>query len=197
MVARIRILGIDPGLAHVGYGIIERRDSGVEHVLHGVVNTPARHPTAQRLLAIYRELSAVIDEHKPDEVAIEELFFGANVKTVISVSQARGVAILATAASEIPLAEYSPLQIKLALVGYGRASKRQVQMMVKALLRLEEVPRPDHAADALAAALCHLHALAPLRALREAARQQASSAGEMSENKILLGQQRSRRRRRR
>ena len=109
-------------------------------------------------------------------------------------SHARGVAILATAASEIPLAEYSPLQIKLALVGYGRASKRQVQMMVRALLRLEEIPRPNHAADALAAALCHLHALAPLRVLKEAADRQAGIPEEMSEDKNLLGQHSSGRR---
>ncbi|MCH8332425.1 crossover junction endodeoxyribonuclease RuvC, partial [Candidatus Sumerlaeota bacterium] len=113
------------------------------------------------------------------------------------VAQARGVSILATAESKSPLAEYSPPQIKQALVGNGRAAKRQVQMMVRAVLGLEEVPRPNHAADALAAALCHLHALAPLRVLKEAADRQAGIPEEMSKNKILLGQQRSRRRRRR
>jgi crossover junction endodeoxyribonuclease RuvC len=153
---------------------------------------------ASRLQKIYRHLTALIEEFSPDEVAVEELYFSSNVSTAMAVAQARGVAILASAQSGVPLGEYSPPQIKQAVTGSGRAPKRQVQLMVKAVLELAEIPRPDHAADALAVALCHLHHAAPVaraRAQAERAQVERAQSGEtMSVNKQLLSQQRRRRR---
>lgn len=154
----LRVIGIDPGLADAGWGVVEQDERGGEprHVAHGVVRTAAGRPLAERLHAIHRELEAVIEEHAPSEAAVELLFFQTNVKTAIAVAQARGVAILATARAGLPLAEFTPLEIKLAVAGHGRAAKLQVQRMVGTLLRLSEIPRPDHAADALAVAICLL-----------------------------------------
>ena len=194
----MRVMGIDPGLADVGYGVIEQSGKGreIRHLAHGVIRTSAGRPMAERLEKIYRELSDLIRLHEPDEIAIEELFFSSNVKTAMVVAQARGVAILATAESKTPLAEYSPPQIKQALVGNGRAAKRQVQMMVRAVLGLEEVPRPDHAADALATAICHLHQSGLLRKIAEAARSDGEASEGGRSNKAVLAQRRRRRRRR-
>ena len=195
----MRILGIDPGLANLGFGVIEHDRPGASpvHVSHGVIETSKTMPLAQRLRRIHEGLVAAIVEFEPDQVAIEQIFFAKNVKTAISVAQARGVAILATAETDLPMYEYTPLQMKQAIVGYGRASKMQVQMMVRVLLRLDEIPRPDHAADALAAALCHLHFSQGLRALTR--QMSAEPPTEDAENpaKILLAQSRQRRRRRR
>jgi crossover junction endodeoxyribonuclease RuvC len=149
---------------------------------------------AARLKKIFDELTRLIREHHPHEVAVEELFFASNVSTAMSVSQARGVAILASAQSGRPLGEYSPPQIKQAITGSGKAPKRQVQLMVKAVLELQEMPRPDHAADALAVAICHLHHAAPIAdAHRKVARERSGETP--NANKLLLAQQRRRRRR--
>lgn len=153
----MRILGIDPGLANTGYGVIEHTGQQSRLLASGCVHTASTQPLPQRLKMIHDTLAAVIEEWHPEVVAIEELFFCANVKTAISVAQGRGVCVLATAKANVPLAEYTPLQIKQAVVGYGKATKQQVEKMVKVLLGLHEVPTNDHAADALAAALCHAH----------------------------------------
>ncbi len=161
----MKIMGIDPGLADVGYGIIERDDrtGALGHCAHGVIRTFPRDALARRLDHIYQTLRGIIEVNQPEVVAIEELFFAANMKTAIAVAQARGAAILATAQSGVELIEYTPPQIKLAVVGHGRADKRQVQMMTRAVLGMKEIPRPDHAADALAVAICHAHGLNSVR----------------------------------
>ncbi|MBC8496061.1 MAG: crossover junction endodeoxyribonuclease RuvC, partial [Chloroflexi bacterium] len=123
----------------------------------GVVRTPAQDPMPQRLLQIYHQIQEIISLHRPDAGAVEKLFFQSNVKTGMSVGQARGVTLLALAETEIPIAEYTPLAIKQAVVGYGSADKRQVQHMIRALLGLDDIPKPDDAADALAVAICYLH----------------------------------------
>jgi crossover junction endodeoxyribonuclease RuvC len=152
----MRILGIDPGTASVGYGVIEENDGQVKMVVCGVIKTaPADGTTAERLQIIYSELNRLIDQYQPDSAAVEQLFFGRNITTAISVGQARGVLLLALANAGLPVAEYSPPKIKEAVSGYGNASKRQVQFMVQSMLELEEIPRPDDAADGLAVALTH------------------------------------------
>ena len=193
-------MGIGPGLAAVGYGIVEREAGGRKfiHIAHGVIKTSSRSPTPTRLLEICDALRARIEEFAVDETSVEELFFASNAKTALSVAQARGVAILASAQAGTPVAEYSALSIKQAVVGYGRADKRQVQQMVKVLLGLEEIPKPDHAADALAAALCHLHQATPLAQARKQASKnhEGPQSGPLSPNKALLMQRRPRRSRR-
>lgn len=153
----MRILGIDPGYAILGYGIIDMKGNSFKPCKYGAITTPADMEMTDRLKCIYSELTELIAEYEPDTAAIEELFFNTNVKTAIMVGQARGVAILACANSGMSISEYTPLQIKQALVGYGRAEKKQVQMMVKSILNLNSVPKPDDTADALAAAICHGH----------------------------------------
>ncbi len=149
------ILGIDPGLAIAGYSLVEKKGNKFFVVDYGVVRTSAGEDNVKRLKKLYDELIGLIDEYQPDQMAVEELFFNKNVKTAILVGQARGVILLAGAQSGLKVAEYTPLQIKQAVVGYGRAGKNQVQEMVKALLNLEQIPRPDDAADALAVSICH------------------------------------------
>lgn len=152
------VIGLDPGTAITGYGIVRDDEEGaLVAVDFGVIKTPSRLPMPERLLKLHRELAKIIDLHRPENGAVEKLFFQKNVKTAISVGQARGVALLALAETRIPISEYAPMEIKQAVAGYGGADKRQVQLMVKALLHLEELPRPDDAADALAVAICHLH----------------------------------------
>ncbi len=153
------ILGIDPGLAIVGYSLIEKKGNKFNVFDYGVIRTPASQANCDRLKSIYKELDIIIKDFEPDEMAVEELFFNKNVKTAIKVGQARGVILLAGAQSGLKISEYTPLQIKQAVVGYGRAGKKQVQQMVKALLSLSELPRPDDAADALAVAICHGNSL--------------------------------------
>jgi len=153
----MRALGIDPGTAITGYAIVEEDGATLHLVTLGVIETPAKTPLPQRLQAIYARLGLLIRDHTPDAAAVEELFFSRNVTTAISVGQARGVVLLALAEAEVPTAEYTPLQVKQAVTGYGNADKRQVQEMVKVLLNLTEIPRPDDAADAAAVAICHLH----------------------------------------
>lgn len=149
------ILGIDPGLAIVGYSIIEYKGSQFKPLEYGAITTDSKTLFPERVKIIYKELLSIIDEYKPDDLAIEELFFNKNVKTAIKVGQARGVEILAAANRGLDIYEYTPLQIKQATVGYGRAEKHQVQEMVKMLLNLKKTPKPDDVADALAVAICH------------------------------------------
>ena len=153
------ILGIDPGIAIVGYGVIECSGNSFKALEYGAIITEAGTPFPDRLKIIYEELSCIIDEYKPQDLAIEELFFNKNVKTAIKVGQARGVEILAAVNKGLEIYEYTPLQIKQGVVGYGRAEKFQVQEMVKLLLNLKEIPKPDDVADALAVALCHGYSL--------------------------------------
>ena len=151
------IVGIDPGLAIVGFGVIETDGRAFRVLNYGVITTPAGMPTPRRLSMIYEDVTELMNRYHPDAVALEELFFYANVTTGINVAQARGVALIAAAhaVSDEQLFEYTPMQIKLATCGYGHADKHQIQQMVKTLLRLKEIPQPDDAADALAVAICH------------------------------------------
>ena len=151
----MRILGIDPGYAILGYGIVDVEGNHFKMVEYGAVTTEADMSMPDRLKVLYNGLMDIIDRYNPDEAAIEELFFNTNNKTAILVGQARGVAILACANSGVEIYEYTPLQIKQYLSGYGRADKKQIQQMVKIMLNLREIPKPDDAADGLAAAICH------------------------------------------
>jgi crossover junction endodeoxyribonuclease RuvC len=154
------VIGVDPGTATTGYGLVrEGPGGGLTVVDYGVILTAADTPMPERLVQIHRELGEVIQLHRPESGAVEKLFFQRNVSTAITVGQARGVALLALAEGELPVAEYTPLEVKQAVAGYGGADKRQVQQMVRALLRMDEIPRPDDAADALAVAICHLHSV--------------------------------------
>jgi crossover junction endodeoxyribonuclease RuvC len=153
----MRILGLDPGTASTGYGIIDSIDGRLSVVTFGVIKTPAGESASARLQTIYNELNNLINQYQPDSAGVEELYFGRNVTTAISVGQARGVLLLALANANIPIGEYSPPKIKDAVTGYGKAEKAQVQLMVRNLLDLEETPRPDDAADGLAVAITHYH----------------------------------------
>jgi len=153
----MRVLGIDPGTATTGYGVVEETGEGLRALAYGVVTTPPDLPLPQRLQAIYRELRRLVREWQPDAAAVEELYFNVNVRTAMGVGQARGVALLAMADEGLTVAEYGPGEVKQALTGYGGAEKRQMQEMVRMLLGLPSIPRPDDAADALAVAICHLH----------------------------------------
>jgi crossover junction endodeoxyribonuclease RuvC len=150
----MKILGIDPGTGIVGFGVIQiaKKPTLVDA---GVIRTHKDQSAAQRLSEIYTELSGIIAQNKPDAASVEKLFFAQNVTTAMTVSQARGVILLALEQANVPIFEYTPLQIKMATVGYGRATKAQIQEMVRVQLRLSEIPKPDDCADALAAALTH------------------------------------------
>lgn len=152
------VVGIDPGTATTGYGFVAETDQGELKIIEcGVIQTPANEPMEQRLKTLYKKLNSLFLLHCPDYGAVEKLFFQRNVTTALSVGQARGVVLLAMAEHSIPVAEYTPLEVKQAVAGYGGADKRQIQEMVKALLELKEIPRPDDAADALAIAICHIN----------------------------------------
>ncbi|NLY88834.1 MAG: crossover junction endodeoxyribonuclease RuvC [Firmicutes bacterium] len=153
----MRIMGIDPGTASTGFGLLEQEGSRLRLLEYGVIRTEPGIPDAERLLQIHRGVGALLKNYRPEVIAVEELFFNKNSRTVLAVGQARGVVMLAAAQAELQVEEYTPLQVKMAVVGYGRAEKRQVQEMVKALLGLSRLPRPDDAADALAVAICHAH----------------------------------------
>jgi crossover junction endodeoxyribonuclease RuvC len=154
------VLGIDPGLASTGFGLIKKdKKHNLKLVKYGLITTPADLTLAERLNKIYQQLNSLIKKSQPDIVAVEDIFFFKNLKTAIKVSQARGVILLTAAKSKIPVAEYTPLQVKQAVACYGRAEKIQVQKMVKALLNLKEIPKPDDAADALAIAICCAHSI--------------------------------------
>lgn len=150
----MRILGIDPGYGIVGWGLIDA-DNGIQVIDYGVVSTPKELTLPERLEVIYSSIQSLINSYKPDVMAVEELFYFKNQTTVIPVAEARGVILLSARMCKLPIFEYTPLQIKQALTGFGRAEKAQVQYMVKTLLGLEKVPKPDDAADALAVAICH------------------------------------------
>lgn len=153
----MRILGFDPGTATTGYGVVECEGTRLRHVAHGIISTPAGERFEVRLRMIFSEAVRLIEAYAPDAVSIEKLFFSQNVTTGISVAQARGVISLAAALAGKRLSEFSPLEVKNATVGYGKATKRQVQEMIKILLNLDEIPKPDDAADALALAICRIH----------------------------------------
>ncbi|MCA9946151.1 MAG: crossover junction endodeoxyribonuclease RuvC [Ardenticatenaceae bacterium] len=153
----MRILGLDPGTATTGYGIVDVEEGEFTAVTYGVIKTPAKMPMPQRLQIIQQELQQLLDDYQPDSVGVEEVFFGRNVTTAITVGQARGVLLLTLANAGLPIGEYSPPKIKDAVTGYGKADKAQVQLMVRNLLDLEETPRPDDAADGLAVAITHYH----------------------------------------
>lgn len=151
----MRILGIDPGYGIVGYGVIDYINGQYNVIDYGVIETPKEESMPARLAMVYKGITALIQEHKPDEMSVEKLFFFKNQTTVIPVAEARGVILLAGIDSCSQIFEYTPLQIKQALTGNGRAEKKQVQYMVKAALGLKDIPKPDDAADALAVAICH------------------------------------------
>lgn len=151
------VLGIDPGIAIVGYGVIEYRSSHFTTIAHGSIQTPAHTPPQQRLEQIFCELDALIKLYKPDDMAVEELFFNTNQTTAIEVAEARGVILLCGQRNGLRIAEYTPLQVKQAVVGYGRAEKAQVIEMVRIILNLQSAPKLDDTADALAIAVCHAH----------------------------------------
>lgn len=151
----MRILGIDPGTGILGFGVIESNKGKVELVDGGVIRTPVKEDDAVRLQTIFDELTDIIMHTKPQIMAVEKLFFAQNITTAMTVSQARGVVLLCGKQAGLDLFEYTPLQIKQALTGYGRADKKQIQEMVKVILKLKEVPKPDDCADALACAICH------------------------------------------
>jgi crossover junction endodeoxyribonuclease RuvC len=152
----MRILGIDPGTATTGYGVVDEDPQGqLISVAYGTINTPANMAVEKRLLCIFEELKKLILLYEPHAAAVEKLFFYQNVTTAMTVSQARGVVVLSIAQAGLPFGEYTPLEVKQAVTGYGKADKQQVQQMVKTLLNLESIPKPDDAADALAVAICH------------------------------------------
>ena len=160
----MRILGIDPGYGITGFGVIES-ERGQSQLLHcGAITTPAGMEFPARLEIIYEDMRKLLETVKPDAVAIEELFFGQNVTTGIGVAQSRGVILLAIRQADVPIFQYKPMQVKQAVVGYGNATKHQVQDMTKRLLRLEKMPKPDDAADAIAIALCHARSATSLLA---------------------------------
>lgn len=150
------VLGIDPGTATTGYGLVrETDDGGIEMVDYGIISTPKNTPPESRLLTIFDRINDLIALHSPETAAVEKLFFQRNVTTALAVGQARGVILLGLARNNVSVFEYTPLEVKQAVAGYGGAEKKQVQLMVKALLNLHDIPRPDDAADALAIAICH------------------------------------------
>jgi crossover junction endodeoxyribonuclease RuvC len=153
----VLILGIDPGTAITGYGLVREDDGNLALVDCGVITTPAGQSLPVRLQTLYQSLADVIRKHQPTAAAVEELFFSRNVRTALSVGHARGVVLLALADAGLPIHEYKPLEVKQAIAGYGGADKHQVQEMVRMLLHLDHVPQPDDAADAVAIAVCHIH----------------------------------------
>lgn len=153
----MRILGIDPGTAITGYGIIDTAGQQLKIVDYGCIRTPAKQRLSARLAAIYQNINKLISNYQPDCLAVEQLFFNKNTKTALAVGHARGVVLLAGETHQLKIEEYTPLQVKQSVVGYGSAEKMQVQMMVRMLLGLREIPKPDDVADALAIAVCHAH----------------------------------------
>lgn len=153
----MKILGIDPGTATVGWAVIEEIKGRLTPLAYGHISTSKDRSLSDRLFEISRDLTDIINTHHPDEASVEELFFFKNVKTVMSVSQARGAILLTLVSLQVRMFEYTPLQVKQSLTGYGRAEKKQVQLMVKNILKLETIPKPDDTADALALAICHVN----------------------------------------
>jgi crossover junction endodeoxyribonuclease RuvC len=168
----VLVLGIDPGTAITGYGLVREDDGGLALVACGAITTAAGQPLSVRLQAIYRGLGDVIQAYQPDTSAVEELFFSRNVRTALSVGHARGVALLALADAGLDVYEYKPMEVKQAVAGYGGADKQQVQEMVRMLLQLEDAPQPDDAADAVAVAICHIHSARMASLIAQAADEQ-------------------------
>jgi crossover junction endodeoxyribonuclease RuvC len=165
----VKVLGIDPGLASTGYGVVTRRGGRLAALDGGVIETRADQATEQRLAIIHRRVCDLLDEYEPDCVALEQIYFGQNIQSAFAVGQARGVVVLAAGQRSLGCTDYTPQQVKGAVCGSGRADKAQVARMVQALLGLSALPAPDHAADALAVAICHANHI-PMRALVSAAR---------------------------
>jgi len=163
----MRTLGIDPGTAIMGWGIVDEAGGTLSLIDFGALTTPAGMPQAERLVQLYDGLRILLQKYRPDAAAIEELFFGKNVNTAITVGQARGVALLALAQAGVPIHEYKPTAVKQAVAGYGGADKKQMQEMVRLTLRLDKIPKPDDAADALAIAICHAYTAPMLRRIAE------------------------------
>lgn len=151
----MKILGIDPGTATTGFGLIEKEGQKLVKLDYGVISTLKTMPMPERLEMLYKDLTELVKSHKPESVAVEKLFFTNNITTAMSVSQARGVVLLVAQQQKVKIAEYTPLQVKMSVTGYGQAQKKQVQEMVKRILKLSVIPKPDDAADALAIAICH------------------------------------------
>jgi crossover junction endodeoxyribonuclease RuvC len=151
------VLGIDPGTAITGYCVLEQKDREISLLCCGVIRTPKTDAQEKRLSKIHKEVSSLISIYKPSCMAVEKLYFGTNTTTAMKVGEARGTVLLAASTAGIRVSEYSPMEVKLALTGYGKADKNQVQQMVKALLKLKDIPRPDDAADAAAIAICHVN----------------------------------------
>ena len=151
----MRILGIDPGTAITGFGVIDYEGGAFKFVDAGVIRTPKEQPMNERLLTVYDEMHELLTEFKPDVMSIELLFFARNVTTAMTVGQSRGIVILAATQAKVPVFEYTPMQVKQAVTGYGKADKKQIQEMVKTLLKLDVIPKPDDAADGLAIAITH------------------------------------------
>jgi len=151
----MRILGIDPGVATVGFGLVEATRAKQRPLRYGVITTPAGLPLSTRLAQLFQDMETILEQFHPDEIAVEELFFSKNITTGIAVAHGRGVILLACERFGAPVYEYTPMQVKQAVAGYGGAQKRQVMLMTQQLLKLKELPRPDDAADALALAICH------------------------------------------
>lgn len=163
----MRVLGIDPGTAIVGYGIVDYRNNKYEKIDYGCISTCKSLDLDERLLIIFNELEELIKKYQPDYIAVEELFFFKNSKTVISVGQARGVIVLAGIKNGLKVSGYTPLQVKMGVTGYGKADKKQVQEMVKRILKLEKIPKPDDAADGLSIAVTHINTLISTREITE------------------------------
>lgn len=153
----LRVLGVDPGTATVGWAILDENKGNVKAVAYGHISTSPKKSAEERLFEVACDLGGIIKKYKPDEAAVEDLFFFKNVKTVMKVSQARGVILLTLEQNCVSIASYTPLQVKQALTGYGRAEKKQIQIMVQKILKLKSIPKPDDTADAIAIALCHLN----------------------------------------
>lgn len=158
----MRVLGIDPGYAIVGWGVVEYDRNCLTPKAYGAVTTPAKAEFTGRLLQIFEDVTALMQQYRPEALSIEKLFFNTNTTTAIDVAQARGVILLAARQQNIPVFEYTPLQVKQAVTGYGKADKKQVMELTRRLLKLEKVPRPDDTADALAMAICHCHSATSL-----------------------------------
>jgi crossover junction endodeoxyribonuclease RuvC len=181
------VLGIDPGLASTGYGVVARRDGRLVALDGGVIATVAELAPERRLAQIHAAVDGLLREHTPDAVALEQLYFGQNVRTAFAVGQARGVVLLAAGQRGLPCSSYTPQQVKGAVCGSGRAPKDQVARMVQALLGLCEEPRPDHAADALAVAICHANCAPLATALAESASSREGGAGARARERVEVG----------
>lgn len=168
----MRVLGIDPGYAICGYGVVDAQKSGISPVTFGAITTAAHTAFEDRLNEIYDDVCELVKHYAPDALAVETLFFTSNQKTAVAVAEARGVIVLAARRANVPIYEYSPLQVKQSVVGYGKATKKQVQTMMSRLLKLKSPPKPDDAADALAIALCHARSAQSLQFGRVQTRRQ-------------------------